>query len=223
MPWTDLVVSREKKQRAPREPKAPKLTIYKEGIAKVTPSVLAHIDSATIHILHNTDNPRLIAVSATGQFPHKLGKQGTFSAASLWRLAGKPVEPLHVVLEIDTETGYLVGDLDAALAAAQAKRDAAATVSSLDSGNSPTVATGSAGHNAATLAASEGESAPVTVGGEVDPAAVSDTPVLSGPSASGPSDTSDPYAEDEEDDDEEYEEEEEEDVATEAGKVAAQY
>jgi hypothetical protein len=201
MGWTDLVVTREKKTRAPREPKAPKLTIYKEGIAKVTPSVLAHIDSETIHVLHNTDNPRLIAVSATGQFPHKLGKQGTFSAASLWRLAGKPVEPLHVVLEIDTETGYLVGDLDAALAAAQAKRDAAAT-----------------------LAASEGASAPANASGEVDPAAVSDTPVLSGPSASGPSDTSDPYAEDEEDDDEEeYEEEEEEDVATEAGKVAAQY
>src|SRR5260370_13160751 len=88
---------------------APRLTVYRDGLAKLTSSARAQLDNVeTIHILHDSENSNVLYLSKDGGFPHKIGKQGTFSAASLWRHIGRPDHPVHFDLNADADGDLVV-------------------------------------------------------------------------------------------------------------------
>lgn len=119
MPWAELDHTRE--HVAPRKPRItaqpPKLTLYKDGLAKLNASARAAIPHhGAVHLLHDPERPTLVGLAATGgENPHKLSKTGTLSAVPLWRHAGKPQAAVHVPLRVMGD--ILVGDLAEATAA----------------------------------------------------------------------------------------------------------
>lgn len=174
---------------------APRLTVYRDGLAKLTTSARVQLgNTESVHILHDSENSNVIYLSTSGGFPHKMGKQGTFSAASLWRHIGRPDHPVHIDLTADAD-GDLVGDLNTAVHGENAAPR---------------------GPRAAKVAASEGAPAVGSANGTVDPVAPAST-TTSGPVASGPSDTS--HSDDEDEDEDEDYDSEDDDI--EAVKVAA--
>lgn len=116
MPWAELDHTRE--HLAPRKPRtsqqAPKLTLYKDGLAKLNASARAAIPHhGAVHLLHDPEQPTLLGIAASGgENPHKLSKTGTLSAVPLWRHAGKPQAAVHVPLRVMGD--ILVGDLSEA-------------------------------------------------------------------------------------------------------------
>jgi len=91
---------------APRAPRAipPRVTLYKDGIAKLSSSAHALLNgSEHVGLLHDNRNPRIIYISATDGFKHRLSKHGSFSAAPLWRHAGQNTRPLHIPLTLDED------------------------------------------------------------------------------------------------------------------------
>ncbi len=112
-----VALVRTRAENGPRAPRntPPRLTVYRDGLAKLTSSARGMLDNVeTIHLLHDSENSNLLYISKDGGFPHKIGKQGTFSAASLHRHIGTPDHPVHVDLTQDAD-GDLVGDLATAV------------------------------------------------------------------------------------------------------------
>lgn len=134
MPWAELDHTRE--ITVPRKPRAsaapPKLTLYKDGLAKLNASARAVLGGAAVHLLHDPDQPTLVGIGTSGENPHKLSKTGTLSAVPLWRHAGRPTEAVHVPLRRMGD--ILVGDLS------QAHRGRSASVEASEVGRPAPVA-----------------------------------------------------------------------------------
>lgn len=176
----------------------PQLTLYSDGLAKLTRAAHHALgDTEMVHVLHDSENKSVIYLSTSGGFEHKVGRQGTFSAASLHRHVGSPDRPMYIPLSVDAD-GDLVGDLSAASYGENRPRGPRATVDGSEGGSAST------GSN--------------TQAGSVDRAEVGAS-TENGPGANDPSDTSShPSSESGDDDyddeeDEEGDDEETEDVA----------
>lgn len=182
MPWIELERPTSP-GRGPSVPKEPRLTLYKDGLAKLNRPAWTFLGMPErVHVLHHSDNMLNILVTTGGKYPHKVGKGMTFSAKQLWRMAGGPAEPFHIALAADPEGVGLTGHITPVRAVTEAL--GRATVN------------GSEGALATAAAAVDGGVDPETQGS------------LSGPPESSPSDTPlfDPYASDDEPEDYETEE-----------------